>query len=124
MYDRERLTDLSRCGWESLKAYFTSSSRHNDAVPGAVIAIQTFGDLLGYNLHLNVLISDGCFHKSGMLTVAPAIDTHALEQLFRHKILKLLLSEGRITEATVALMAKWRYLAMNRIFEDPGVLMD
>jgi hypothetical protein len=30
------------------------------------------------------LISDGCFHESGMLTVAAAIDTHALEQLFRH----------------------------------------
>ncbi len=109
LYDRNRLTDLSRCGWESLKTYFTSCSRHSDSLPGAVIAIQTFGDLLGYNPHLHVLISDGCFHKSEMLTVAPAIDTHALEQLFRHKILKLLLSQGRITEATVALMAKWRY---------------
>ena len=107
--NRKRLTDLSRCGWESLKAYFTSCSKHNDAVPGAVIAIQTFGDLLGYNPHLHVLISDGCFHKSGMLTVALAIDTHAVEQLFRHKLLKLLLSQGRITEATVALMGKWRH---------------
>jgi hypothetical protein len=77
--------------------------------------------LLGYNPHLHVLISDGCFHESGLLTVAPAIDTQALEHLFRHKVLKLLLSEGRITEATVALMAKWRHLAMNRIFEYPGV---
>jgi hypothetical protein len=90
-------------------------------VPGAVIAIQTFGDLLGYNSHLHVLISDGCFHESGLLTVAPAINTHALEQLFRHKLLKLLLSEGRITEATVAIMAKWRHLEMNRIFENRGV---
>jgi hypothetical protein len=71
LYDRKRLTDLSRCGWESLKAYFTSCSRHSDAVPGAVIAIQTFGDLLGYNPHLHVLITDGCFHPSGMLTEAP-----------------------------------------------------
>jgi len=37
LYDRKRLTDLSRCGWECLKAYFTSCSRHNDALPGAVI---------------------------------------------------------------------------------------
>ena len=109
LYDRERLTDLSRCGWESLKANFTSCSKRSDALPGAVIAIQTFGDLLGYNPHLHVLISDGCFHESGLLTVAPRIDTHALEQLFRHKILKLLLSEGRITEATVALMGRWRH---------------
>jgi hypothetical protein len=92
LYDHKRLTDLSRCGWESLKAYFTSCSKHNGAVPGAVIAIQTFGDLLGYNPHLHVLITDGCFHPSGMLTVAPSIDTHALEQLFRHKILQMLLS--------------------------------
>jgi hypothetical protein len=34
---------------------------------------------------------------------------------------ELLLSEGWITAATVALMAKWRHLAMNRIFEDTGV---
>jgi hypothetical protein len=53
-------------------------------VPGALIAIQTFGDLLGYNPHLHVLITTGCFHPSGMLTVAPSIDIHALEQLFRH----------------------------------------
>ena len=106
LYDRKRLTDLSRCGWESLKAYFTSCSKQKDTLPGAVIAIQTFGDLLGYHPHLHVLISDGCFHESGLLIVAPAIDMHALEQLFRHKVLKLLLSEGRITEATVALMAK------------------
>jgi hypothetical protein len=36
-----------------------------------------------------------------MLTVAPAIDTRAWSSL--------LLSEGRITEATVALMGKWRH---------------
>jgi len=69
LYDRKRLTDLSRSGWESLKAYFTSCSKPYDAMPGAVIAIQTFGDLLGYNPHLHVLTSDGCFHESGLLTV-------------------------------------------------------
>ena len=47
LYDRKRLTDLSRCALETLKAYFTFCERHRDARPGAVIAIQTFGDLLG-----------------------------------------------------------------------------
>jgi len=49
-----------------------------------------------------VLISDGCFHPSGILRVSPAIDTPCIEELFRHKVLKLLLSQGRITEATIA----------------------
>ena len=60
----------------------------------------------GYKPNIHVLISDGCFHESGMLTVVAAIEPHALEQLESQKILKLLLSEGRITAATVALMVK------------------
>jgi hypothetical protein len=43
-----------------------------------VIAIQTFGDFLGFNPHLHILISDGCFYEKGLLTVFPAIDTKAL----------------------------------------------
>jgi len=35
------------------------------AVPGAVIAIQSFGDFLGFNPHLHVLISDGCVYGNG-----------------------------------------------------------
>jgi hypothetical protein len=34
LYDRKLLTDLSGCVCESLKAYFTSCSRHSQAVPG------------------------------------------------------------------------------------------
>jgi len=92
-------------------------------VSGAIIAIQTFGDLLWYNPKLHVLISDGCFHESGMLTMVPAIDPHALQQLFRQKILKLLLSEGGITAAKVVLMAKWRHLAMNPVLRFIEFLM-
>jgi hypothetical protein len=30
--------------------------------PGAVIAIQTFGDFLGFNPHCHILVTDGCFY--------------------------------------------------------------
>jgi hypothetical protein len=43
LYDRKLLSDLSRCGWEALKAFYTNGVRDSKAVPGAVIAIQTFG---------------------------------------------------------------------------------
>ena len=35
------------------------------------------------HLHLHILVSDGCFYANGMFSVAPSIDTKALEQLFR-----------------------------------------
>jgi hypothetical protein len=58
-----------------------------------VIAIQTFGDFLGFNPHLHILISDGCFHENGLFTVSPAIDTKALENIFRDKVLKMLMAK-------------------------------
>ena len=53
---------------------------------------------LGFHPHLHILVSDGCFHKNGMFSVSPAIDAKALEQIFRHKVLKMLLAKGKITQ--------------------------
>jgi hypothetical protein len=44
LYDRKLLADLSRCVWESLKVFIQDAVPENDPMPGAVIAVQTFGD--------------------------------------------------------------------------------
>jgi hypothetical protein len=46
LYDRKFLSDLSRCGWESLKEFFKETVPEKGAVPGAVVAISTFGVFL------------------------------------------------------------------------------
>jgi hypothetical protein len=79
LYDRNLLSDLSGCGWEALKAFYTTGVRDSKAVPGAVVAIQTFGDFpQGFHPHLHILVSDGCFHGNGMFSVSPTADTKAL----------------------------------------------
>ena len=78
-------------------------------MPGAVLAIQTFGDLLGYHPHLHILISDGCFHENEMFSVSSTVDTKAIEQIFRHKVLRMLLAKGKITPDMIALLDKWRH---------------
>jgi len=113
LYDRKLLSELSRCGWEALKCFFKTITRDQKAVSGAVVAIQTFGDFLGYHPHLHILVSDGCFHKNGMFTVSPTIDKKALEQLFRHKVLKMLLTKGKITQDMINLLDKWRHTGFN-----------
>jgi len=72
LYDRKLLSKLSLCGWESLKAFFREAVPQEGAVPGAVIAIQSFGDFLGFNPHLHVLIPDGFFYGDGMFMPALA----------------------------------------------------
>ena len=121
LYDRKLLSDLSRCGREALKLYFKKALKDRSAVPGAVIAIQSFGDLLGFNPHLHVLISNGCFYKNGMFSVAPHIDTDVLEKIFRHMVLKMLLAKGKITTDVIALMDRWRHTGFN-VFCGPRIL--
>jgi len=60
----------------------------------------------GFHPHLHVLASDGCFHDNGMFAVSPATDTKALEQLFRHKVLKMLLAKRKITHDMITLLDK------------------
>jgi hypothetical protein len=52
LYDRKLFSDLSRCGWKSLKDILQKVILEQEAVPGAVIAIKKFGRFLGYNPHL------------------------------------------------------------------------
>jgi len=46
---------------------------------------------------------DGCFHP------LPWVDTEQMMRLFRHKLLRRLLAEGKITQAVVDLLLSWRH---------------
>ena len=52
--------------------FFQEAVPEENPVPGAVIAIQSFGDFLGFNSHLHVLASDGCFYGQDMFRPALA----------------------------------------------------
>ena len=72
--------------------FFQTIVPQEDALPGAVIAVQTFGDFLGFNPHCHVLCTDGGFYGKGMFRVAPWFIPKNLEKLFRYKVFKMLLS--------------------------------
>ena len=81
--------------------FFQESVPKKGAVPGATLAIQSFGDFLDFNPHLHVLCSDGCFYGEGLFRVSPHFDAKQLEEVFRHKVFKMLLSRGKITQDLV-----------------------
>jgi hypothetical protein len=67
---------LSRSAWESLKVFLQDAVSENDPIPDAVIAVQTFGDFLGFNPHCHILVTDGCFYgNKGMFPGRPAPGT-------------------------------------------------
>jgi hypothetical protein len=65
MFDRKLLSKLSQCVWKVLSVYLKHVALDEDAVAGAVIAIQSFSDFLGFNPHAHVIVSDGWFYGEG-----------------------------------------------------------
>jgi len=130
LYDRTLLADLSRSAWESLKVFMQDAVHENDPIPGAVIAVQTFGDLLGFNPHCHILVTDGCFYgDGGMFRVAPPLELKKLEAIFRHKLLRILLNRGKITKEMIAMLSTWRHSGFNvfcgnRISPDDDTAME
>ncbi len=100
--------------------FFQGAVPEENAVPGAVIAIQSFGDFLGFNSHLHVLASDGCFYGQDMFRVAPRFETKQLEEIFRHNVFKMLLSKGKITEDLIRMLMSWRHSGFN-VFSGPRI---
>ncbi|MFO7740095.1 MAG: transposase [Desulfatiglandaceae bacterium] len=113
LYDRTLLPELSRRARETLKEFFQEAGPEEDAVPGAVVAIHSFGDFLGWHPHLHILCTDGCFSGSGMFRVAPLFELKHLEKIFRHKVFKMLLSKGKITQDSVDMIMGWRHSGFN-----------
>jgi hypothetical protein len=65
LYDRSLLSELSGCAWEALRVFSRETVPQRGAVPGTVIAIQTFGGFWGFYPHCHVLCTDGCLGFPG-----------------------------------------------------------
>jgi poly(3-hydroxybutyrate) depolymerase len=48
-----------------------------------------------------------------MFRVAPPLELKKLEAIFRHKVFKMLLSQGKITQEMVAMLSTWRHSGFN-----------
>ena len=90
MFDRKLLTKLSRCAWKVLSRYLKQTVAFEDAVPNAVIAVPSFGDFLGFNSHLHVIVTDGRFYGNGSFKTCLTPNPKDLEGLFRYEVLRCL----------------------------------
>ena len=113
MFDRKLLSKLSQGVWKVLRVYLKHAVCDEDAGPGAVIAIQSFGDFLGFHSHAHVLVTDGCFYGEGAFRVNPTPNAKDLEDLFRYEVFKMLKAEGKINDAIIENMMQWHHSGSN-----------
>jgi len=68
------------------------------------------GDFLGFNPQCHILVTDGCFYgDGGMFRIAPPFELKKLEAIFRHKIFRMLLNKGKITEEMIRILSIWKH---------------
>ncbi|EMS77964.1 IS91 family transposase [Desulfotignum phosphitoxidans] len=109
LYDRKLLAKLSICAWKVMNTYLKSVVSDETGVPGASIAVQTYGDFLNFNPHLHAITTDGCFLNDGSFKAAPGFILEDLEKIFQYEVLKMLKKEGKINDAVIENMLSWRH---------------
>ena len=119
MYDRKLLGKLSQCAWLVLSAYLKQGVSIDNPNPGAVIAVQTFGDFLNFNSHLHIIATDGCFDGQDNFMVGTLPNSSDLEELFRTEVFRMLKKERKINDSIIENMMTWNNSGFNVYCGDP-----
>ena len=106
--DRRLLGDLARCAWKTLRQYF-QAALGKESVPGAIVAIQSYGDTLNFHPHLHSLVPDGAWDRSGTVSRISYPDSQILTRLFAHHVREMLISKRRLSRDFANRLASWHH---------------
>jgi len=105
---RRLLPKLALCAWKALSAFLREDTEGN-ALPAAIVSIQTAGEFLNWHPHLHVLAPAGAFRMDGSFIHSPTFDPVVLRDLFQTNVQTLLLNERMISPELVERMRTWRH---------------
>ncbi|MFP4053484.1 MAG: transposase zinc-binding domain-containing protein, partial [Phycisphaerae bacterium] len=108
-YHRDLLQQLPALAWQSI-LQTCRALLGEDAVPGGVLAIQTFGSLMHFHPHIHGLVTDGAFTPDGCFHPIPVNLTDApFRRIWEDNVFRLLLDAGRIDHTVVSQIRSWRH---------------
>ena len=109
LYDRRLLGDLSRCAWNTVRDLYRAGVRRRRGVPGMVVSIQTYGDLANWQPHLHGLVSAGLLDGDGAFLPLDLPPGPVAEEMFRRRVIRMLLERDRLDEPTAAGLLSWNH---------------
>jgi len=104
--ERKLLGRLSRCAWTSLRQY-AQAALGEGFVPGAGVAIQTYGDALNPHEPIPMLPSDSAWAPDGSVSSMGEVDAEVLTDLFQHQVLEAMVAERRLSHDFVQKLSAW-----------------
>ena len=109
LYNRKLLSTLCKAAADSLQIFLRTVTGLKDGIVGAVMTIQTFGDYARWHPHIHAIVADGLFRRNGVFYVMPRASLNPLAELFRARLLRLMVKEGVIDDSFVAMLMKWNH---------------
>ena len=83
-----------------------------EAIPGAAIAIQSFGDFLGFKPPLHVLGSTGCFYGGGPTSAGENIARYIIRAFLSRERLPTIVQPATVYVVVHFSLTPKRYLAI------------
>jgi hypothetical protein len=109
LHHRELLGELSRAAYETVKELMAAACLEDESFrPGMVSVVQTFGKAARFHPHVHGLCSRGGWNRCGEWIPVPYVDTRKAEELFRHRVLRLLKDRELLSEERTKLLLSWR----------------
>ena len=131
---RRLLKRLCALAHESLTEYLRTALDCSQGVPGVIMTLHTFGEYLDFHPHVHALVADGLFLRPSdnpascqaqesqtlnsqlsTLNFLPLPETplKPLEELFRAKIIHLLVQEKLLPAKRVQVLYSWKHSGFN-----------
>ena len=110
MHHRELLGPLCAAAWQAVRELMAVAAGEEKGFrPGMVAMSQTFEDQLNLHPHVHALVTRGGWTGSGEWLPVPYVSSSAAEELFRHKVIRLLQRAGLLDEGRTRLLLSWHH---------------
>jgi len=114
LHHRELLGELSRCAYETITELMSAAAFEEKGFrPGMVSVVQTFGEAARFHPHVHALCSRGGWNAAGQWVPVPYLDHRMAEELFRHRVLRLLKKQHLLSDERIELLLSWRRSGFN-----------
>lgn len=111
--ERKLLRDLCACAWKTLLEGLQTALGRPDAVPGAVCALASAGDIVNGNPHIHVAAAWGAWAgrapDAQFLPWPTQLSAERLTELFRRCVLSMLVRRQRLAEDTRKRLLAWEH---------------
>ena len=108
-YHRDLLQQLPALAWQSVLQTYRALLGE-DASPGGILVIQTFGSLMHFHPHIHGLVTDGAFTPDGRFHPIPVnLTDEPFRRIWEDNVFRLLLDADRIEPNVVANIRSWRH---------------